>query len=1136
MNKLLLLACALLCSPFAFAQDTDSNTWIRLPRNPVMAPDGTAFAFAWQKDIWTASIDGGTAHRLTVHGADDDRPLYSPDGQKILFRSDRSGGNQLYVMPSAGGAARQITFTSHQDTPLGFTADGSGVLISRSTDRGYHYSESRRVYEIKLEGQAPPRLLLDVGLSDADLSPDGKTLLFTRGRGAWYRKGYKGPQALQLWTANLAASPPTLRRVDADQKDFQNVSHLFPTWAPDGKSYFFVSDPKGTFNVFQQSLDDLTPRRITDFTARDGSDDGAVFLSLSADGRTMLMRRRFDLMKLDLSNETLSPITLKAGGDGIASPLEHKVEKKTRDIAFTQDGKQMAYVAGQDIYVMDRILKEPVQVTNTPAVESDLAFSLDGKTLYYVSEAGGEVDIWQASHTQEAGIWWMAKDFEHKALTDDAQVERRLAVCPKGDKLAYVRGTHIYTMNGDGSDAREVVPAWSLPDFGWSPDGQWLTYATQDDDYNSDVFVVPVDGSREPFNLSRHPDGDYNPVWSGDGKRLAFTSQRAGDEMDVYYINLTKEEDESTERDRKLKEALEAMEDKKKGKDGKKKKGGNKSKGSGDTPEEPGPDDPAVDPNSEPGAGEPESTDGPSESPDGDSEEKAEEDTDEPLVIDFDGIHDRIHRISIPNSYERSLSWSPDGNKLVFQATVKSKSAVYQLEFPKAEKPAHFSDTQLGSAMWLPDSKQIVGQADGRPASVSNKGKAEYFDFSVRWIRDWRAVRAIAFDQAWRAMRDRFYDPQLNHRDWNQIRATYRPVAQQCLGQGEFTHLMNMMLGELNASHMGHRGGGEPLPENPNEDAWQPTTYQLGLRYSLDHTGPGLRVESVIPGSACHRARSQVLVGETLTHLDGTALDASVDLDRLLTMDQVRDVELTVLDAAGEARQVTVRPTSSVRGLLYDEFAEANRAKVEEWSNGKLGYLHIRGMNMGSFRKMEEDLFAAGHGKDGLLIDVRFNGGGSTADHVLTALTQPVHAITQSRGSGEGYPQGRKVYASWSKPIVVLCNEHSFSNAEILSHAIKQIGRGTLVGMRTAGGVISTSSVGLLDGSSARMPMRGWYLIDTGQDMELNGCLPHIPLWNQPDGPDDQLAQAVSSLAATVQKLAQEPQLPLVPAADLRAK
>jgi len=174
-----------------------------------------------------------------------------------------------------------------------------------------------------------------------------------------------------------------------------------------------------------------------------------------------------------------------------------------------------------------------------------------------------------------------------------------------------------------------------------------------------------------------------------------------------------------------------------------------------------------------------------------------------------------------------------------------------------------------------------------------------------------------------------------------------------------------------------------------------------------------------------------------------------------------------------------------------------------------------------------------------MIIDVRFNGGGSTTDHVLTALTQPVHAITRSRGSGEGYPQDRKVYASWSKPVVIMCNEHSFSNAEIVSHAVKQIGRGRLVGMRTAGGVISTGSQRLLDGSSIRMPTRGWYLATTGEDMELNGCEPHFafwndPTWSSPGGEDAQLTKAVEVLAEDVAAEKAKGKAKLVPAAELR--
>ena len=425
---------------------------------------------------------------------------------------------------------------------------------------------------------------------------------------------------------------------------------------------------------------------------------------------------------------------------------------------------------------------------------------------------------------------------------------------------------------------------------------------------------------------------------------------------------------------------------------------------------------------------------------------------------------------------------------------------------------------------------------------MNASGKTETFGFEVRSQRDWREIRKIVFDQGWRAMRDRFYDPAYNNKDWYAMRAKYRPMAAECLGAAEFSQLMNMMLGELNASHMGHRGGTDPLPDFDAQNEWSPTTYHLGLRFQLDNDAKdakGLVVESVIPKSPCSRARSLVEAGESLLAIDGVAVDRDSDLEKLLTLEKLRDVKLRVKSKSGEERDVMVRPTSSVAGLLYDEWVEKTRAQVEKLSEGKLGYLHIRGMNFRSFRQMEEDLYHAGAGKEGLIIDVRFNGGGSTADHVMTALTQPVHAITKSRGSGEGYPQDRRIYASWTKPIIMMCNEHSFSNAEIVSHAVKQTGRGRLVGMRTAGGVISTGAVGLLDGGMVRMPMRGWYLATTGEDMELNGCEPHIalwndPTWNSPGGTDQQLSKAVEALQEDVAKEKESGNVKITPASQLR--
>jgi C-terminal processing protease CtpA/Prc len=343
-----------------------------------------------------------------------------------------------------------------------------------------------------------------------------------------------------------------------------------------------------------------------------------------------------------------------------------------------------------------------------------------------------------------------------------------------------------------------------------------------------------------------------------------------------------------------------------------------------------------------------------------------------------------------------------------------------------------------------------------------------------------------------------------------------------------------MMLGELNASHMGHRGGGDPLPSMEDPDGWAPNTWHLGLRFSFDDAGPGLLVTHVIPRGPAAQDRSRVDVGERVLSIDGVEVGPATDLPTLMTRDDGRALALVVANPAGVTRSVTVEPTASVRNLLYDEWVGDCRRRVDEMSGGRLGYLHIRGMNMSSFRQMEQDIHFAGYGKEGLIIDVRFNGGGSTTDHVLTALTQPRHAITVTRQSGTGYPQDRKVYASWQKPIVLMCNEHSFSNAEILAHAVRTLGRGPVVGMRTAGGVISTGGATLVDGSSVRMPTRGWYLLGNGRDMELNGAMPDEALWNDPLGGDLQLDAAVARLRAEADARAATPDPTPIPAAAER--
>jgi len=641
--------------------------------------------------------------------------------------------------------------------------------------------------------------------------------------------------------------------------------------------------------------------------------------------------------------------------------------------------------------------------------------------------------------------------------------------------------------NLDAGDERVVLRAFTGPQYDWSPDGRWIAYAVNDDDFNVDVWVVPVDGSEEAVNVSRHPADESNPVWSPDGKMLAFTGQRWERETDIHYVWLAKEDDEATKRDRKLEEALEKME-----KERKKNKKGGKGK-------EP-PEDPEKETGGERDGEEKEGEeDGEKEGekPDGEKKKKAEKEEEKPpVVIDFERIHSK---------------------KLAFQATVDGRRGTYTVEIPDETKPKLLTSSVGTSARWLEKGNRVVWLVNGVP-TVSTGPKSEPLGFTVRIEEDQVAKQGAGFDVVWRAMRDLFYDGNLGNRDWNAIRKKYRGMAAAAPDLDTFARVVNMMLGELNASHLGFSA---TRPRGPR-DRWTALTGHLGIRWDPAHDDAGLLVADVLPEGPADREKSRIRPGEIVLRVDGSPIGPREDPALLLTGNPDREVRLEVRGEDGETREVTLRPISlsRARALLYRKWIRDNRDRVHEETEGSLGYLHVRGMNWTSFHEFERELYSEGYGRDGLVVDVRFNGGGFTTDHLLTALTQPEHARTVQRGGGPGYPQDRKVYASWSKPIVVLCNQRSFSNAEIFSHAIKTLGRGKLVGVPTAGGVISTGGSRIMGLGFLRIPSRGWFVLGTGEDMEMNGAVPDHVVWPEPGemprGVDRQLDKAIEVLSEDV--------------------
>ncbi len=1083
---------------------------IRLASDLAVSPNGKQIAFFWKGDVWSASIKGGAARQLTRHPAVDRQPAWSPDGKQIAFVSEREGGQQVWVMLAGGGAPRKMTLHTEGFVLEEWMPDGKGLLTSITRDHFWRHGERFSIIQARGK-QGPERVLFDDYGQYASVASDGKRILYNREGERWWRKGYTGSRTSQVWLWNLGDK--------SHAKLLDGEDARWPLWKPDGKAFYYVGARGGVLNLREYVLATKKDRQVTRF-----KDDGVVFPAISRDGSAIAFRRLFDFyyLKPGLAVKPVK-INLWAPGDVMVTRTQRRILNKATEMAFSKDGLEVAFIAGGDVWVMDTELREPSQLTNTPEEESEPVWSKDGNTLVFLSGRGGQEDIWQAERADAKKYWWQNDAFKLKRLTNDASTEYGLSLSPDGGQFGYLKERgDFWVMDAKTHKAKRVFKGWNSSQYDWSPDGKWVVYAVSDNDFNRDIWLRPIDGSQEPFNLSRHPDNEYEPRWSPDGKMIAFTGRRRDQEVDVFYVYLRAEDDEKDSRARKLTKALEKM-----------------KKARPPKPTTP----PKAEPKKpEPKKAEPEKVE-PKKKGKPEAKPKKEKKEHEPkakkpeLQIDFEGIHERIRSVSIPDSSESSLFWSADSKKLAFTSKIAGKSGTYTITFPDNLKPALLTPTTGKGAYWV--GANIRWLANGLPSTMSATGKPTAYSFSARQEIDLGACYRAAFDICWRSMRDHWYDEAMGNRNWDAIRKKYAPMAASASDGYTLTLVINLMLGELNGSHLGfiYRGP-ETTPVAP-KPGWTDTTAHLGVRFVPGFKGPGLKVRDVLPDGPADREASRIKPNEIITHIDGKKVDPETNLVTMLTGRLDRDMVLKVQSGVRrkkQVREVTLRPISYAlaRSRLYEKWIRNNRAAVGKFSASKLGYLHIRGMNMSSFFRFEEELYSVGAGKDGIIIDVRENGGGSTTDHLLTILTQPRHAITVPRGGGRGYPQDRKIYASWHKPIIVLCNQNSFSNAEIFSHAIKHLKRGKLVGVPTAGGVISTGGRSIMDLGFLRMPFRGWYLMGSGEDMELHGAVPHHILWPKPGelpaGRDTQLRKAIAVLKKEVKKFNNRPQPDLLKA------
>jgi len=1021
-----------------------------LPRHPAPSPDASQIAFSWQGDLWLVPAKGGDARRITAHPADERHPVWSRDGRFIAFSSYRHGNADIFVMPADGSSApTRLTFASVTDVPHGFTPDSAAVLFTSNRAMGIRWMP--QLWTVPIAG-GTPTMLREAFAEQAVYSPDGVALAMVRGATKWTRRGYRGSASRDLWLNSGDENYHRLTDFDGDDDN--------PSWL-DSETIGFLSSRNGRKNVFKLDIPSGEAVALTD---HQGS--AVRFPKASADGSIIAYEFEDGIWTVSPAGGAPARLTIHVPADEVVNAIERRTERNgATDLTVSPDGKLAAFVIHGDLFVTDvvpeedqEIAKPPtVRLTTTPEREQEPRWSPDGNTLVFVSARNGNYDLFSITRTDEDVAWTDSFEFTTTPIATTSENEQNPHFSPDGERIAFVRGNgELVVVTAMGADEIVLNDHFYPPTFNWSPDGRWIAYASEDQHANSEIFIVHTSGG-EPYNVSRHPDFDENPVWSPDGKRLVWGSHRHDSSFDVWAVWLTEADHQRT-----AAEWLKVW------------------RGDDETEDE--------------------SDDSSDESNEADEENEADAPELPATAIDFDRLWQRSVKLTTLNGDEYPVVVGPDGKRIFLIGEAENETDLFSIRFDGEElERLTEGDTSPENVQLIDDETLFFLDGGGAINRIGMDGSdGDPVPFNARYEVDRRVERGVIFDEVWAALNDNFYDPGFHGADWPTIHDNYRPWAVEASCETDFSEVVNLMLGELNASHMGYYATGRGSSTEGDQTGW------IGTVFDPTAGGPGLLVSEVLPDSPAANAEVGIAPGERLLSVNGIEVESDTNIYDLFVDTIGERVPTTVRASNGSTRSVILRPIAyrSHRQLRYEEWVRQRRGIVEELSEGRLGYLHIQGMSAPSFEVFERDLFAAADGKEGLIIDVRSNGGGWTTDYLMAVLTVQRHAFTIPRDgdpSVKSYPTAERLpVGAFTRPAATLCNEDSYSNAEIFSWAFQTLGRGPLIGSPTFGAVISTGGMRLINGGLVRLPGRGWYVAGSGINMEKQGAQPDVVVWQPP--------------------------------------
>ncbi len=1077
LRKLALVAGALMAVS-AIAQT--NPLWMRYC---AISPDGQTIAFSYKGDIFTVPTQGGTAHQVTSNDAYDAYPVWSPDGQRIAFASAREGSLDVYLIGKEGGTPLRLTTDSGNETPLCFKDDGT--VLFEATDMPTSQSilfASRsfpQVYQVSTSG-GRAHLFSALPMQDLSINSRGDILYHDiKGYEDPFRKHHTSSITRDIWL-NQDGKFSKLTGFEGEDRT--------PRWAPDGTSYYYLSEQDGTFNIYKNSIGG----KAQQVTHHKGNP--VRFLSVANNGTLCYGYNSEIYTVTDGGTPQLVNITVNA--DLSEKELIRQIKKNgATSISVSPSGKEIAFVMHGDVYVTSVEYNTTKQITDTPEQERTIDFSPDGRSIVYDSERGGMWQIYQTSiKNKDEKLFTYSTDLVEEQLTNTGHTSIQPQYSPDGKSVAFLedRAT-LRAVDVKSKAVRTLMDGkyiYSYSDgdvwFEWSPDSRWLlsSYIGEGGWNSQDVALVNASGNGEVHNLTESGYNEGHAKWGRGGKASIVESDRAGyrshgswgSENDVYIMfldldaydrfRMTKEEKVLLEETEKEKKKAQETADKEKNA---KKKNDKKNKKGAAAEEKP-----AV----------------------------------QPLVFDLENCRDRIARLTVNSSRLGDFVLSNGGDTLYYQAAFEGGMDLWKHDLRENKTEIVLKGVGMGSMESSKDGKSLfVCTGSGIKKIDLAKGKPEAVNFEANFNYRPYQEREYIFNHIWQQVKDKFYVEDIHGVDWEGYRENYKRFLPYINNNYDFRDMLSEMLGELNGSHTGAR-------YNPAGPTLQ--TAALGLFLDDSYQGNGLRIEEVIKRGPFDVKNTGVKAGCIIEKIDGHDILAGEDYNWMLDGKAGKPIRVSVYDPkAGKRFDVNIKAISkgAQSELLYKRWVDRNRALVDSLSGGQLAYVHVKEMNSESYRTVYRELLSdKNRNRKAVIVDERHNGGGWLHDDLCTLLSGKQYQTFVPHGKAVGVDPFNK----WTKPSCVLMCEDDYSNGHGFPWVYRELGIGKLIGAPVAGTMTAVWWETLIDRSLIfGIPQVGC------RDMRGNYCentplLPDIEVYNTPEdyltGHDRQLERAIQEM------------------------